>query len=488
MTQQVVPDTTMAELNHLVEAAHEAYLIARTVLPTERKAWLYAIADALDQHAAELIPLADDESHLGDTRLTGELKRTSFQVRLLADEAASGEPLELVIDHADPDWGMGPRPDIRRMNVPVGVVGVFGASNFPFAFSVMGGDSASALAAGCSVVHKAHDAHPRLAARTAEIVVEALAGAGAPDGLFSLVSGLDAGTELVQHSLVKAVGFTGSIRAGRALFDLIARRPEPIPFYGELGSTNPVFVAPEAWRKRPAEIISGFLGSATMGVGQFCTKPGLLVVPAGSDVPDLLEDAGVDRPLGQMLTPRLEDGFRDALEEMRERHGVRTISGGSGPDRLTVLSTTAENVLAEPEILHQEMFGPAALVIEYSRDSALVDLAEAVGGQLTATLQADEGDDVADAVEVLTRKAGRLLWNGWPTGVTVSYAQEHGGPFPASTAPSTTSVGTAAIKRFLRPVAYQDFPQHRLPGCLRDDDPPKGLRRRVDGVWTETGA
>ncbi|MBO0811843.1 MAG: aldehyde dehydrogenase family protein, partial [Microlunatus sp.] len=312
MSQATVPDTSVGELDQRVEAAHRAFLIARTVPPTERRAWLYAIADALDANAAELIKIADDESHLGQTRLTGELKRTSFQLRLLADEAASGEPLELIIDHADPGWGMGPRPDIRRMNVPVGVVGVFGASNFPFAFSVIGGDSAAALAAGCSVVHKGHEAHPRLAVRTAEIVINALAAAGAPDGLFSLVIGFDAGAELVQHPLVQAVGFTGSTRGGRAIFDLIAARPEPIPFYGELGSTNPVFVASRAWEARAPEIINGYLGSATMGVGQFCTKPGLLIIPAGSDLPALLADAEVSRPLGQMLTPRLEDGFGHA--------------------------------------------------------------------------------------------------------------------------------------------------------------------------------
>ncbi|QGN31753.1 aldehyde dehydrogenase (NADP(+)) [Microlunatus sp. Gsoil 973] len=487
MSQATVPDTTVGELNHRAEAAHQAYLAARDVPPNERKSWLYAIADGLDANSLELIDLADQESHLGGTRLAGELKRTSFQLRLLADEAASGEPLQLVIDHADPDWGMGPRPDIRRMNVPFGVVGVFGASNFPFAFSVIGGDSAAALAAGCSVVHKAHEAHPRLAVRTAEIVISALDGAGAPAGLFSLVTGVDAGAELVQHPLVQAVGFTGSTRGGRALFNMIADRPEPIPFYGELGSTNPVFVAPVAWRQRPAEIISGYLGSAAMGVGQFCTKPGLLIVPAGADLPALLAGADVGRRLGQMLTQRLEDGFLTALQEMRERHGISTLAGGAGTDELTVLSTTAENVLAEPEILQQEMFGPATLIIEYSRDGALVDLAEALDGQLTATLQADDDDDVDGLVRVLNRKAGRLLWNGWPTGVTVSYGQQHGGPYPASTASATTSVGTAAIQRFLRPVAYQDFPQQRLPAFLRDDNPPPGLRRRVDGVWTETG-
>ncbi|QDP96125.1 aldehyde dehydrogenase (NADP(+)) [Microlunatus elymi] len=482
MTENV-PDTSVPQLNDTVEAAHRAFLIARNVSPTERRGWLYAIADALDAHADELIKIADEESHLGETRLTGERKRTSFQLRLLADEAASGEPLGLTVDHADPDWGMGPRPDIRRMNEPVGVVGVFGASNFPFAFSVIGGDSAAALAAGCSVVHKGHEAHPRLAAATAQVVIDAIAAAGAPDGLFALVTGFEAGAALVEHPLVQAVGFTGSVRGGRALYDRIAARPEPIPFFGELGSTNPVFVGPRAWQTRAEEIIGGFLGSVSMGAGQFCTKPGLLMIPAGSNLPELLAKADVNRVVGQMLTSRLEDGYLSSVQGMRERAGVSVLAGGNGVDQLTVLATTVGNVLAEPEILQTEMFGPATMIIEYSRDTALVDLAEALDGQLTATLQADDDDEVDDLVRVLNRKAGRLLWNGWPTGVTVSFAQQHGGPYPASTASGTTSVGTAAIGRFLRPVAYQDFPQDRLPELLRDDA-PAGVRRRIDGVWT----
>jgi NADP-dependent aldehyde dehydrogenase len=479
---ETIPNTRVAQVNEQVKAAQRAFLAARGVPPTRRSDWLYAVARGLDTDAAELIALADEESHLGEARLSGELRRTSFQLRLLADEVASGEPLELVIDHADPDWGMGPRPDIRRMNEPVGVVAVFGASNFPFAFSVIGGDSASALAAGCSVVHKGHEAHPRLAARTAEIVVGALSDAGAPDGLFSLVTGFEAGQTLVEHPLVQAVGFTGSIRGGRALFDRIAARKNPIPFYGEMGSTNPVFVAPQAWQNRAADIMAGFLGSVSMGVGQFCTKPGLLIVPDGRDLPALLRQAGTGRSFGQMLMPRLEAGFRDAVTTMGERQGIRILSGHGDSGELTVLATTADNALAEPGILQQEMFGPASLILEYSSDSALAELAEVLGGQLTASVHADEYDDVDAVVAILMRKAGRLLWNGWPTGVTVSYAQEHGGPYPATTAAGTTSVGTAAIRRFLRPVAFQDFPADRLPEALQDEAPAR-LRRRVDGIW-----
>lgn len=476
-------DTTATQVDTIVKSAADAAPSWAHTSRPDRAAALRGVADKLDAAGDQLVPLAMQESHLPEARLRGELARTTFQLRLLGETIEDGEYLDARIDHADADWPMGARPDLRRTRVPVGPTVVFAASNFPFAFSVIGGDSASALAAGCSVVHKGHEAHPKLAAATADVVIEALTDAGAPAGLFSLITGLDAAQELVEHPLVQAVGFTGSVRAGRAIHDRIAARPNPVPFYGELGSTNPVFVAPDAWHQRAAQIIEGYVNSSCMGVGQFCTKPGLLVVPSGGDLPKLLTDAGVGRQLGRMLTDRLQGNFTESLIELRERQGIATLTGGSGADELTVLSTTAENVLADPEILQTEVFGPATLIIEYTRDDAVIDLAEAAEGQLTATVHAEDSDDVDALVEVLGRKAGRLLWNGWPTGVTVSYAQQHGGPYPATTAPNSTSVGTAAIRRFLRPVAYQDFPAARLPEALRDDA-PAGLRRRIDGVWT----
>ncbi|UTT68898.1 aldehyde dehydrogenase (NADP(+)) [Arthrobacter sp. DNA4] len=474
-----------AGVNAAVQAAASAFEKGRIVDPNTRAGWLEAIAAGLEQDASGLVETAVRETHLGTPRLEGELKRTVFQLRLFADEIRRGEHFDATIDHDDPAWGMGPRPDLRRYNVPLGVVGVFGASNFPFAFSVMGGDSASALAAGCSVVHKAHDAHRELAARTAQVVIDALEDAGAPHGLFSMVTGRQAGEALVDHPLVKAIGFTGSTAGGRALLTRIAARPEPIPFFGELGGINAVFVAPGAWSARQAEIIKGYAGSFTLGMGQFCTKPGLLFVPAGDT--EVLRSQLLDALAGfapaRLLSDRLHAGYTDAVTTLRDSGGVGLLLEGDFADEPapTVLRTTAEEVRKNPGLLRQEMFGPASLVVEYQDQAELPELAALLEGQLTTTLQAEEDDDVSELAARLADISGRVLWNGWPTGVTVSYAQHHGGPYPATTS-NTTSVGTAAIRRFLRPVAYQSFPATRLPEPLQDSNPWR-VPQRVDGVW-----
>ncbi|KRE68596.1 aldehyde dehydrogenase [Arthrobacter sp. Soil736] len=485
------------QLNAAVEAAQAAFEQGRTADPATRAAWLEAIAAGLEQDSAALVEIAGRETHLGAPRLEGELKRTVFQLRLFAAEILQGEHFDATIDHADPSWGMGPRPDLRRYNVPLGVVGVFGASNFPFAFSVMGGDSASALAAGCAVVHKAHDGHRELAVRTAQTVTAALDAAGAPSGLFALVTGRQAAEALVDHPLVKAIGFTGSTAGGRALLNRAAARPEPIPFFGELGGINAVFVTRNAWTARREEILAGYAGSFTLGMGQFCTKPGLLFVPAGtsaetSEGTSAGENADVRGILGaalahftpaQLLSERLHQGYTDAVRRLQDTTGVELLVEGdfAAAPAPTVLHTTADAVRKDPEILRQEMFGPASLVVEYGDESELAGLAGLLEGQLTTTLQAEEDDDVAGLAARLTAISGRVLWNGWPTGVTVSYAQHHGGPYPATTS-ATTSVGTAAIRRFLRPVAYQSFPAARLPEPLRDGN-PWNVPQRVDGVW-----
>ncbi|BCW79938.1 aldehyde dehydrogenase [Arthrobacter sp. NicSoilC5] len=472
-------------MNAAVEAAASAFEKGRTVDPNTRAGWLEAIAAGLEQDASGLVETAVRETHLGTPRLEGELKRTVFQLRLLADEIRRGEHFDATIDHDDPAWGMGPRPDLRRYNVPLGVVGVFGASNFPFAFSVMGGDSASALAAGCSVVHKAHDAHRELAARTAQVVTEALEKAGAPHGLFSMVTGRQAGEALVDHPLVKAIGFTGSTAGGRALLNRIAARPEPIPFFGELGGINAVFVAPGAWSARRAETIKGYAGSFTLGMGQFCTKPGLLFVPAGDTeaLRNQLGEALAGFSPARLLSDRLHAGYTDAVTTLRDSGGVEVLLEGDFAEHPapTLLRTTAEEVRKNPGLLRQEMFGPASLVVEYQDQAELPELAALLEGQLTTTLQAEEDDDVSELAARLADLSGRVLWNGWPTGVTVSYAQHHGGPYPATTS-NTTSVGTAAIRRFLRPVAYQSFPATRLPEPLQDSNPWQ-VPQRVDGVW-----
>lgn len=478
----------MSAVDATVVAARTAFEAAVATPPADRAAWLDALASVLEEHRDELVGLAHQESHLPLPRLNGELTRTAFQLRLLGAEVLRGEHVDATIDHADPGWGMGPRPDLRRMNRPLGVVAVFGASNFPFAFSVLGGDTASALAAGCAVVHKGHPDHPQLARRTAELAVEALAAAGAPAGLFGFISDRDAGVELVEHPLVAAVGFTGSLAGGRALFDRAAARPVPIPFFGELGSTNPVFVTRAAWAARGGEILRGYAGSATLGMGQFCTKPGFLVVPDREPGVETLAAAVAQAPRFGLLSDRLREGFDGAVAGMLDRSAVELVrlpDGDEGPAPV-FLTLTAEQVLADPALLETEMFGPASVVVTGAEPADLTRIAATLTGQLTATVWSEPEDDIAELVGVLSGAAGRILHNDWPTGVTVSYAQQHGGPYPASTAPSTTSVGTAAIRRFLRPVAYQGMPDAALPPELRDAN-PLGIRRRVDGGW-ETGA
>jgi NADP-dependent aldehyde dehydrogenase len=473
------PDTVDA----IVQAAAAAFRPWAATPAAERARILTAGADALDAARDELVPLAVAESHLSEGRLSGELVRTTFQLRLMGEEAQRGDVYDARIDTADPHWPMGaPRPDLRRVKVAVGPVLVFAGSNFPFAFSVAGGDTASALAAGCPVVVKAHPGHPDLSRRTAAILAEALTAAGAPAGILGLVEGEDGGVRALRHPRIAAAAFTGSIAGGRFLFDVAAQREVPIPFYGELGSTNPVFVTPEAAAGEPG-LAQGFLDSVTLGVGQFCTKPGLLVVPRGSTVVGLLADARLPEA-APLLSPRIHDGFAASLRGLTSRADVEILAGADGPgdDALdaapTLLRADVSDVLANPE-LREECFGPAALVVEYDDPKEMVALAETLAGQLTATVWGTPESDVADLVAVLTERVGRLLWNQWPTGVSVTHAQQHGGPYPATTAPGTTSVGTAAIDRFLRPVAFQNFPQHLLPEALRDDN-PLDLRQRRD--------
>jgi acyl-CoA reductase-like NAD-dependent aldehyde dehydrogenase len=487
MNTVLTPATTSELVDQAARRAHEAYLISAAQTPATRASWLAALAEALRANADELVTLAAADTNLTEPRLRGELVRSAFQLDLFAEEIRTGVALDATIDHADPHWGMGPRPDIRRVNVPLGVVGVFGASNFPFAFSVMGGDSASALAAGCAVLHKIHAGHKNLALRTAEIVITALDRAGAPEGLFAVVDGREAAVALVEHPLVKAIGFTGSTAGGRALFDIAAGRPEPIPFFGELGSINPVFVLPQAWRHRSTEILEGYASSFTMGMGQFCTKPGVLFVPdEGQDdrISDSLTRALAKVQLDKLLTPGLHESYVAARDEVAGLEGVHVVVPGSDEETPapTVLAVDAEQVVRTPDVLHREMFGPATILVRYQDPAQLPALAELMEGQLTATVHGDEDDDIALLVKTLTGKAGRVLFNGWPTGVTVSYAQHHGGPYPATTAPSATSVGTASIGRFMRPVAYQDLPETVLPPALQEAN-PWGIARRVDGTF-----
>lgn len=486
MPHSETPPAAVGPLLGRTHAAHRSW--ARTPAGT-RADVLAAVGDALEAAAADLVPLARTETNLPEARLRGELKRTGFQLRLFAGHIRGGAHLDARVDHADPDWPMGaPRPDLRRSLRPIGPVLVYAASNFPFAFSVAGGDTASALAAGNAVVVKAHPGHPRLSDATAAVVRSALESAGADPDLLQVIHGREPGIAALRDPRIKAAGFTGSIPGGRALLDIAASRPDPIPFYGELGSNNPVFVTQRAARERGDEIAAGFIASFAQNAGQFCTKPGTLFVPTGSGLSEQLAAASL--PAGEpMLNPAIETAFRKTLAE-RENHGsVEVLARGDESDDApapTLLWTRIEKLLADPAALEEECFGPTALVVEYDDEAQLVTAARTFAGQLTATLQAEESCDVGELAEELAERAGRVLFNQWPTGVSVTYAQQHGGPYPATTAPGTTSVGTAAVERFLRPVAYQNFPQHLLPAELRDGN-PDGFPRLEDGRPAEKG-
>ncbi|GAA2439244.1 aldehyde dehydrogenase (NADP(+)) [Actinomadura vinacea] len=464
----------MSETERAVNSAVAAADDWAATAPAARARALNAVADALEAARAELVPLADSEAHLGDTRLNGELSRTTFQLRLFASQVEEGGFYDARIDRPDPEWPTGPRPDLRRYRAATGPVLVFAASNFPFAFSVAGGDTASALAAGCPVVLKAHPGHPRLSRRTGEIVAAALKEAGAPDGTFTLIEGEQEGVEALRHPGIAAAAFTGSERGGLALARIAAERPTPIPFYGELGSTNPVVVTAGAAKNRGEEIAKGYVGSVTQGAGQFCTNPGLLFVPAGDGIVDRIAGLLGDVGAAPMLNERIESGFLDAADRLAGRPGVHRVvwpDDKAAAPRLLTMDLAA--FAADSEAAGQECFGPLGLVVTYE---SLRDVAEVIAklpGQLTTSLhaEADETGELGPLAGVLAERSGRVLWNQWPTGVSVTHAMQHGGPFPATTTPSTTSVGTAAIERFLRPVTYQNWPQDLLPQPLRDANP-----------------
>ncbi|HWU47641.1 MAG TPA: aldehyde dehydrogenase (NADP(+)) [Humibacter sp.] len=477
--------TTVEQLDLLAHAAESAADELVATSAATRSGWLRAVADELDANRVELVSIADGETHLGEARLAGEVARTTGQLRLFADAIEEGSYAEAIIDHAVPD-ATPPRPDLRRMLRPLGPVAVFSASNFPFAFSVAGGDTASALAAGCPVIVKAHSGHERLSARTAELVGGALRAAGAPEGVFGIVVGREAGQRLVQHPVIRAAGFTGSVSGGRALFDLASGRPDPIPFYGELGSINPVVLTGEAVAARGAQLAAGLVGSFTLGVGQFCTKPGVVFVPAGAGFEDAVVAAAAEAAGGQMLTSTMANSFGAGLADLASTGGVEVLGGETDQRREddvrtpVLLATDAATAIAQPEVLYEECFGPVTLLIRYRDEAELREALQHVPGSLTGTVHAEPGDDIRSIVALLTARVGRVLFAGWPTGVAVTWSQQHGGPWPSTTSVHT-SVGVTAMRRFQRPLAYQDAPARVLPDELRDEN-PLGIPRRVDGV------
>jgi len=485
---ETVTDTTPEQLTAVLERATAAAPVLAATLPRERAAWINAAADALDAAADELVPLAQQESGLPEARLRGEVARSSGQLRLFADALVDGALLELIIDTADPGASPVPRPDLRRVLVPLGPVLVFAASNFPFAFSVCGGDTASVLAAGCPVVAKSHPGHPRLSDAVAEVMAAALRDAGAPEGTLAVVHGQQAGIDALRDPRVKASGFTGSVAGGLALHEIAVTRPEPIPFYGELGSLNPTFVLPGAVQERGSDIATGFVGSYTLGVGQFCTKPGLLFLPAGHGLEEQLVTAAEGVAGAPMLNERIHQGYTQGLQALREVSGLTALVTGEESDgqaSASLLKTTVPQLLEDADRILEECFGPVSIIVEYADTDELYAAAAAFGGNLTATIQGSEQDhaDAAKLLPLLQDRAGRVIWNGWPTGVAVAWAMQHGGPFPATVGSVHTSVGTTAARRFQRPVCFQDTPSELLPEVLRDKN-TFGLSRRVNGEVT----
>lgn len=467
MTDIQPTDTGAEDQERVLSAAAAATAAVRDTPAADRAAWLTAIAGALEAHRDELVALAVADTHLPEPALSGELDRTAFQLRHFAAAAVSPELLEVVVEAADPDYPVAPRPDLVRAQLPIGPVLVFTASNFPFAFSVAGNDTASALAAGCPVVVKANPGHLRLSVRTAQVVTEALRAAGAPDGTFGHLVGVEAGIAALKDSRIKACGFTGSVAGGRALFDIAVGRPDPIPFYGELGSLNPVFVTPAAAAARPAAIGEGFVGSLTFRHGQLCTKPGVLFSPAGSGIAEAAAGVLADAAPVSLLTERISTAYLDGTARLAAFAGAERLSGNGSTSPALVRVPAAAVLDGSVEL--EEVFGPAGVVVEYTDPEQLGRLAERIGPSLTATLHAEPGDEVATALlPELTALVGRVVWNGWPTGVAVTRAMQHGGPYPATTAPTSGSIGADAARRWLRPVTFQNVPHDLLPPAVRE--------------------
>lgn len=467
------------------QAMGAAPWLAATDLPT-RAGLLRVIADAVDAAINDLVPIAMEESRLGEERLRGEVGRTTGQLRLMANVVADGAFLGVVIDHADASLTP-PRPDLRRMNIPLGPVAVFAASNFPFAFSTLGGDTASALAAGCPVVVKPNPGHPRLSEAIIAIAQDALAGAGAPAGVLGLVDEqVQTGIDLVNDHRIEAVAFTGSQRGGLALARIAAERPRPIPFFGELGSINPMFVTAAHLAGREKDIATGFVGSFTLGAGQFCTKPGLLIAPRDEALRSALVDAVGGAPGQRMLTDAIRDMFLAGVDQRVGIDEVEVLHQGGLDDSTdsvspTLMAVDAGTILAHPDLL-EECFGPMSLLVEYTDDEQMLALADALPGLLAAGVHANGDESIlADLLPKLSAHAGRVLWGGWPTGVAVTWSMQHGGPFPATTRPESTSVGAAAVQRFVRPVTYQSVPAAWQSPAVRDAN-PWGVPRRVDGT------
>ncbi|MGA7768992.1 MAG: aldehyde dehydrogenase (NADP(+)) [Candidatus Sulfotelmatobacter sp.] len=480
------------EVDLSVRLAAEAFDVYRHVSGRDRGAFLRMIAAKIESIAEDVIERAGQETALPRGRLQAETARTCAQLRLFAQVAEEGSWVNARIDHADPDRKPAPKPDIRSMLRPLGPVVVFGASNFPLAFSVAGGDTASALAGGNTVIVKAHAAHPGTSELVGRAVQESVRECGLPEGVFSLLfgSGSQVGTALMKHPLVRAGGFTGSRTAGRTLMDVAASRPEPILFYAEMSSTNPVFILPGALRDRAADIAVGLHTSFTMGAGQFCTKPGMVFVPQGSDAAVFagkLRQLVAESAPFHLLTKTIHSSYDSAIAQRKTEAAVKLIA--EGPQAAADAGFAVSSALFETDAdsflgsdLDAEIFGPTMLLVQHSSRDQVLAIARSLEGHLTATIHGTEQDlhEFADLIAILETKVGRLIFDGFPTGVEVTHAMVHGGPYPSTSDGRSTSVGSQAIFRFTRLVCYQGFPDGALPNELKDAN-PLGIWRMIDG-------
>ncbi len=488
-------EATEKEIDLAVQKAENAFLSYRLTKPKDKARFLETIADEIENLQEAIIARCVSETALGETRLGGELKRTTSQLRLFASVLLEGSWLDARIDTALPERQPLPKPDIRQMHIALGPVGIFGASNFPLAFSVAGGDTASALAAGCPVVIKTHPLHPGTSELVANCILKAAEKSGMPDGVFSMLHGesVEMGMGIVRHPKISAIGFTGSFQGGKAIFDAANARETPIPVFAEMGSVNPVFVLPGAMKERKETIAKNLAASFTLGAGQFCTSPGLVVTPKSEDEShflNTLNEAASVVPPGVMLSERMRNNYKTGVDELLESEGVAILSTNANPaDDFSVnnyvLGTDTKTFLKNKR-LSEEVFGPATLNITTGSKKEMLEVANSLGGHLTATIHGNEEDlvEFVDLVRILERKVGRLIFNGFPTGVEVCHSMVHGGPYPATTAPHSTSVGTAAIKRFARPFCYQNFPNNTLPDELKNSN-PLNIWRIVNGELTK---
>lgn len=483
---------TAEEIELAVRLSAEAFEVYQRVSGHDRGAFLRTIAAKIESIAAEIVERAAQETALPQGRLQAETGRTCAQLRLFAQVAEEGSWVQARVDHADPNRKPAPKPDIRSMLRPLGPVVVFGASNFPLAFSVAGGDTASAFAGGNTVIVKAHAAHPGTSELVGRAIQESVRECGLPEGVFSLLfgSGPQIGTALMKHPLVRAGGFTGSRTAGRILMDVAASRPEPIPFYAEMSSTNPVFILPGALRERGENIATGLHGSFTLGAGQFCTKPGMVFLPQGAEADAFaqkLQQLVGGSTLFHLLTKAIHTSYDSAITARKNETSVKLVTEGlhGAADQSfavtpALFETDGGSFLGSH--LDAEIFGPTTLLVRHSSRDQVLAIARGLEGHLTATIHGTEQDlrEFADLIAILENKVGRLVFNGFPTGVEVTHAMVHGGPYPSTSDGRSTSVGSQAIFRFTRLVCYQGFPDSALPESLQNGN-PRGIWRMVNG-------